>query len=285
MFKIGEVFNVEVFKWECVISKRAAQIGIGPVVRDCALCMGRQSLKSKKQLLYGVIIMARCQPLAKTSKLDLTEINRMLNVLHQNGVVHRDLAKRNIMTTSTGGAGKYVFIDYGLSVAFPGPVPEAYRVWDHAFLTEDIPKYKEIPQVSSMKKMIAHLSKNRFNLEEMTAQYFPIEMLVTMKMPLAGRYLNNIDDDVSEKEEDKLDAILIKRLKGAAVSDKDIEETTKETGGSGTDILAEVHTITTITGLKAMAKMLGIPGYSKYNSDRKEELRTLMIETLIRKVK
>lgn len=178
--------GVEGFRWECVIARRAGKLGVGPAMLRAGICYDKTGTAS-----YGIMEMARCKPLGvngiETKEYPL--LKRMIETLHQNGITHRDLGGRNLMRSGNS----LVFIDYGLAMAFPGPVPRPLALFDFAYLFEDLWALNWIQQqfpgeAAELKK----LAKNSIYAEEVTARYFPIEMLKTIPLQQAGFFFNKI---------------------------------------------------------------------------------------------
>lgn len=186
--KFPNPMGVEGFKWECVISRRAAALGVGPEVLETSMCYSGKTPK------FGVMVLGRCGPLASDyafTKAELAEIYQLIVKLNNNGIAHRDLGKRNIMRSG----GRLVLIDYGLALAFPGPVPEEYKIWDHTYLSYDTESYyeylKTIFPASSIKKI--DQLEDDVKLESLTIQYFPVDMLRTLGYERTLMYINNAD--------------------------------------------------------------------------------------------
>lgn len=184
--------NFELFKWECVLTERASKLGVGATVLGKALC------KDKKELLFGVLILSQCSPILYGhfyTKSEFEKIHNLINILHENGIAHRDLSTRNIMYNGNS----FALIDYGFALGFNGKVPEEYRVWDHAFLSNEVPAYEEYLSTIKSKdymKRVEFLAGNGIELEKLTVKVFPEEMIKTLgigknKEYRAKLYLNN----------------------------------------------------------------------------------------------
>ena len=178
--------GVEGFRWECVIARRAGKLRVGPAVLRAGICYDKTGTAS-----YGIMEMARCKPLGANGVEDeeYPLLKQMIETLHHNGITHRDLGGRNLMRSGKD----LVFIDYGLAMAFPGPVPRALALFDFAYLFEDLWALDWIQQqfpreAAELKK----LAKNSIYAEEVTARYFPIEMLKTIPLQQAGFFFNKI---------------------------------------------------------------------------------------------
>jgi hypothetical protein len=187
--KLPGLTGIDGFRWECIINERAAAIGVGPVVLEKSICLSEKTPK------FGVLVLEKCSPISTTynfSEADCAEIYNLIDRLHQNGISHRDLGARNIMKSGNG----FVLIDYGLSLAFDGPVPEEYEFWDHLYLSIDVDEYynylKSIKSDIYMSKLDKYMSDN-VKLELLTVKHFPDYMLKTLGFDAATNYLNNVD--------------------------------------------------------------------------------------------
>ena len=187
--KFPGLTGIEGFRWECVINERAAAIGVGPVLLEKSICLSEKTPK------FGVLVLEKCSPISRThnfSEADCAEIYNLIDRLHQNGISHRDLGVRNIMKSGN----RFVLIDYGLSLAFDGPVPEEYEFWDHLYLSIDVDEYynylKSIKTDIYMSKLDKYMSDN-VKLELLTVKHFPDYMLKTLGFDAATNYLNNVD--------------------------------------------------------------------------------------------
>lgn len=180
--------GVEGFKWECTITRRAAELGVGPDVLETSICYSGRTPK------FGVMVLGKCGPLTKGyvfTKDELAEIYRLIVKLNDNGISHRDLGKRNIMRSGE----RLVLIDYGLALAFPGPVPDEYKIWDHTYLAYDTESYYEYLKTVMSKADIKKIDEleDDIKLESLTIKYFPVDMLRTLGLQYATMYINNSD--------------------------------------------------------------------------------------------
>lgn len=187
ILKFPGYLRMEGFKWECIINERAANIGVGPEILDKKICMGKKGPES------GVLIMSRCTPLSKDiTTEECLELYNLIDCLHQNGISHRDIGLRNIMKNGN----RLVIIDYGLALAFPGTVPEEYKILDHLSLAYDCKSYynylKSIKSEAYMAKMDEYF-RDSVKRELLTVKYFPECMLKTLPFDIAANYLNNVD--------------------------------------------------------------------------------------------
>ncbi len=189
VFKVVKFPNnlgIEGFKWECVLSKRASMLGVGPEVLETSICYKGKVPK------FGVLVLGKCGPVKITyelTKADCKQIYESLVKLHENGISHRDTGIRNIMRSGD----KLVIIDYGLSLGFSGPVPEEYKIWDHAYLSYDSSSYHEYLKTKLPKSSMQTIAKlqDDIALESLTVQYMPIEMIRTLGAEKAAMYFNN----------------------------------------------------------------------------------------------
>jgi tRNA A-37 threonylcarbamoyl transferase component Bud32 len=164
----------EGFLWECVASKRAAMLGVGPGVVDTIV------LKTGKKITHYVIAMNQCTP---DEENDLTyentaEIYAMMKKLHSNGIAHRDLGKRNMMKSGR----QFVFIDYGLAFVYDGPVPAEVQLLDHAVLAFDVSEYFEYlvaEEIYTSKKLDTFESD--LKADTVSLENFPLPMLRTLR--------------------------------------------------------------------------------------------------------
>ncbi len=185
--KFPNPMGVEGFKWECVITKRAALLGVGPQVLEMSICYHGKTPK------FGVLILGKCGPISfeyTFNKSEVKQIYQSIVKLHNNGISHRDLGLRNIMRSGD----KLVLIDYGLALAFPGPVPDGYKIWDHSYLAYDSQSYYEYLTTIFSAKDINRIDNKLGDdvvIESMTVQYMPVEMIKTLGRDKAVMYFNN----------------------------------------------------------------------------------------------
>lgn len=200
-------FGLEGFKWECVIAERASLIGVGPVIVTKGICYDKNIPK------YGILGMGRCSPINMKVTLERKEFGYLfdlISTLHKNGITHRDLGQRNIMKSGDS----YVFIDYGLSLAYPGKVPRELELFDYAYLFYDLDGIDWLLERVSLQeaKLITQMVKSFKHTEYDTAKFFPIYMLKTLGLEQAGWYLNKIPIQGSPDDKAVI-AILKKRIK------------------------------------------------------------------------
>lgn len=200
-------FGLEGFKWECVIAERASLIGVGPVIVTKGICYDKNIPK------YGILGMGRCSPINMKVTLERKEFGYLfdlISTLHKNGITHRDLGQRNIMKSGDS----YVFIDYGLSFAYPGKVPRELELFDYAYLFYDLDGIDWLLERVSLQeaKLITQMVKSFKHTEYDTAKFFPIYMLKTLGLEQAGWYLNKIPIQGSPDDKAVI-AILKKRIK------------------------------------------------------------------------
>lgn len=193
VFKIVDLeqseFGLEGFKWECVIAERAAKIGVGPAIVAKGICYDKGSPQ------YGIIGMGRCKPISMSAsipKKDFPQLVELISILHKHGITHRDLGVRNVMKSGS----RYVFIDYGLAMAYPGPVPREMELFDYAYLMFDVDGTDWYATKLSVKDRAIYnrMLDSWVVAEEYTTKYFPIYMLKTLGVAKAGYYLNKLSE-------------------------------------------------------------------------------------------
>jgi tRNA A-37 threonylcarbamoyl transferase component Bud32 len=111
------------FQREVFIAALAGEIGCGPKVYAAYTCDKRNQ---------GVIIMDKINAVATEalSPEQTQNLVQKVNLLHEAGILHQDLALRNVLVT----ANRCWIIDYGLAVLVTQPMLPALEAYDTASL-------------------------------------------------------------------------------------------------------------------------------------------------------
>lgn len=115
------------FTREVYMARKAGDLGIGPVVRAAYFCSKRQQ---------GMIIMDKIEVSAEVCRSDWTNNNMerltdKVNALHEHGILHQDLAERNVLMDVHGTPW---IIDYGLALELGTPIHDVLQAYDIASL-------------------------------------------------------------------------------------------------------------------------------------------------------
>lgn len=195
------------FKWECVAAERAAKIGVAPEIFEKYVCYDNKNYPK-----YGVIIMKRCGMIDEDytpTDEELRRMHGMIMALADNGIVHKDIATRNIMRNGDN----FAFIDYGLALVYDGKIPKEMRIWDHFYLSSDIRAYYRFLRKHYSKAFMEYLDtlESPKVLESITARNFPSNMIETLAFDDAIKYLNHLTSEVPSKISSKVQKVLYDR--------------------------------------------------------------------------
>ncbi len=316
LYKVVDLdqFGENGFKWECIISEIAGKIGAGPKILMKAICHFRGEPK------FGIICMEKHDllvrdndPNAEFEGSEYEKVRDMLDLLHKHGIVHRDVVIENIAVSKN----KFLMINYQFALIFPpGKVPTILQ-YNDTFLPMMMGFHYQYEKNLTEKEMGLYrdyVDTDPVDRELAAAKYFPDYMLKTLGVNGAYKYF----DFMSATADGEVARILIQHAKRLNIlrtdEDEDVyigsgeNDNKNDDGNDGGDkppspkkssdrkvspkkssddissetryIIDEVIEMTTLKDLKNMAKSLGIPGFSSYNSSSKEDLRDLILKKL-----
>ena len=115
------------FAREVYMATRAGELGIGPKIHAAYFCSKRRQ---------GMIIMDKVEIsddscVVSWNNAIMTQLVNKVNTMHLNGILHQDLAERNVLVDAHGMPW---IIDYGLALQLGTPMHQALQAYDIASL-------------------------------------------------------------------------------------------------------------------------------------------------------
>lgn len=128
------VFNL--FYAESLITKFAGEKGFGIPLKDFSLCKEGNDIK-------GIVIMEKYKNTLDSIQTELTfdlmkQLFDKVTIMHNVGILHRDLFLRNVMYKETPTGKDIRIIDFGLSIPFGQEIHKPFRAIDYLNLINDI---------------------------------------------------------------------------------------------------------------------------------------------------
>ena len=240
------VFNM--FFAESFITQYAGSHGFGIPVHAFFLCDGQSSSPDVEsgwfgftssveetgdapKIRRGVIIMKKYDGDLESIRDELTwaDMKTLLDkvtVMHEAGILHRDLFLKNTMYKNVDGGREIQIIDFGLSIAFERSIPKPLRAIDYINLISDIPNeslkgqcHKYIAEIigsapvkTGSKWLLEHFDK--CSSEYSLLRYLPIKWIQMMgpgtidTMVWSVRCNQDLDQDIVRRTTGRIKNIL-----------------------------------------------------------------------------
>lgn len=123
------------FSEECRVSKFLDDLGVGPKIYDYYVCNEEFVKKGVKKPIIrseswsGIVVMELLDHIPDDPKDEFYDMFlSKTKIMHDHGVYHNDLYKRNIMCRkNSNGVIEPVIIDFGAALVLPCPVPHYAR--------------------------------------------------------------------------------------------------------------------------------------------------------------
>jgi hypothetical protein len=236
-------YVLNIFFAECLITQFAGQQGFGIPIHKFFLCDGESENRDTSwfgfgnsdpiKIKQGVVIMDKYDGDVETIKIDLTwddmkQLIDKVTVMHDAGILHRDLFLKNTMYKNVDGKRDMRIIDFGLSIAFERSIPKPLRSIDYLNLISDIPNkelrsrcYKYILTILDTKSVKTGLLWLREHYDKCFSEYSLLKYLPVKWIRIMGpatvdtmvwsvRCNHDIDEDIVRRTKIRVDEVLHK---------------------------------------------------------------------------